>query len=72
MCVCIRTFAIRMARIGNMNFIFLLRICCNSGDLSSIPGSGRSAGKGIGDPLLYSGLENFMSCIAHGVTKNQR
>ena len=50
MCVCCK----RMARIRNMNFIFLLRICCNSGDLGSIPGSGRSAGEGIGNPLQYS------------------
>ena len=27
---------------------------CNAGDLSSIPGLGRSAGKGIGYPLQYS------------------
>ena len=27
---------------------------CNAGDSSWIPGSGRSAGKGIGYPLLYS------------------
>ena len=27
---------------------------CNAGDLSSIPGSGRSAGEGIGYPLQYS------------------
>ena len=27
---------------------------CNSGDPSSIPGSGRSAGEGIGYPLQYS------------------
>ena len=27
---------------------------CNAGDPSSIPGSGRSAGKGIGYPLQYS------------------
>ena len=27
---------------------------CNAGDPSSIPGSGSSAGKGIGYPLLYS------------------
>ena len=27
---------------------------CNSGDTGSIPGSGRSAGKGIGCPLQYS------------------
>ena len=27
---------------------------CNAGDPSSIPGSGRSAGEGIGRPLQYS------------------
>ena len=27
---------------------------CNAGDPSSIPGSGRSVGKGIGYPLQYS------------------
>ena len=27
---------------------------CNSGDLGSIPGSGKSAGEGIGYPLQYS------------------
>ena len=27
---------------------------CNAGDLSSIPGSGRYAGEGIGYPLQYS------------------
>ena len=31
---------------------------CNSGDPSLIPGSGRSAGEGIGYPLQYSCLEN--------------
>ena len=33
---------------------------CNAGDPGSILGSGRSAGEGIGYPLQYSGLENFM------------
>ena len=32
----------------------------NSGDLGSIPGSGRSAGEGNGNPLQYSFLENSM------------
>ena len=27
---------------------------CNAGDPGSIPGSGRSTGEGIGDPLQYS------------------
>ena len=30
------------------------KFTCNSGDLGSIPGSGRSAGKRIGYPLQYS------------------
>ena len=44
---------------------------CNAGDLGSIPGLGRSQGEGKGYPLQYSGLENFMNCIVHGVTKSQ-
>ena len=42
---------------------------CNAGDLGSIPGSGISTGEGIGYPLQYSGLENSMDCIVHGVAK---
>ena len=42
---------------------------CNVGDLSSIPGLGRSPGEGKGYPLQYSGLENSMDCIVHGVSK---
>jgi len=44
---------------------------CNAGDLGSIPGLGRSLGEGKGYPLQYSGLENSMDCIVHGVTKSQ-
>ena len=33
---------------------------CNAGDLSSIPGSGRSTGEGNGNPSQYSCLENPM------------
>ena len=33
---------------------------CNAGDPGSIPGLGRSAGKGIGYPLQYSYLGNPM------------
>ena len=43
---------------------------CNAGDTGSIPGSGRSAGEGIGYPLQYSSLENPMDCTVHGVTKS--
>ena len=34
-----------------------------------IPGSRRSPGEGIGYPLQYSGLENPMDCVVHGVPK---
>ena len=40
---------------------------CNAGDLGSIPGLGKSPGDGKGYPLQYSGLENSMDCIDHGV-----
>ena len=43
----------------------------NAGDLGSIPALGRSPGEGKGYPLQYSGLENSMGCIVHGVPKNQ-
>ena len=43
---------------------------CNAGDLTSIPGLGRSPGEGKRYPLQYSGLENSMDCIGHGLAKN--
>ena len=42
----------------------------NVGDLSSIPELERSAGEEKGYPLPYSGLENSMDYIVHGVTKS--
>ena len=33
---------------------------CNTGDLGSIPGLGRSPGEGNGNPLEYTCLENPM------------
>ena len=44
---------------------------CNAGDLGSILGLGRSPGEGKGYPLQYSGLENSMDCIVHGVAKSR-
>ena len=35
------------------------------------PGLGRSPRERKGYPLQYSGLENSMDCIAHGITKSQ-
>ena len=44
---------------------------CNVGDLGSIPGLGRFPGEGNSNPLQYSGLENSVDCIVHGVTKSR-
>ena len=43
---------------------------CNAGNLDSIPGLGRSPREGKGYPLQYSGLENSMDCMVHGVAKS--
>ena len=43
---------------------------CNMGDLDSINGLERSPGEGKVYPLQYSGLENSMDCIVHGVAKS--
>ena len=42
----------------------------SAGVLGSMPGLGRSPGEGNGYPLQYSGLENSMDCIVHGITKS--
>ena len=49
---------------------------CNAGDLSSVPGLGRSPGEGNGNPLQYSCLENSMDrgawqATVHEVAKSQ-
>ena len=46
----------------------------DTGDGALIPGSGRSPGGGHGNPLQYSGLENYMDIGAwqatvHGIAK---
>ena len=48
---------------------------CNAGDQGSIPGSGRSPGRGNGDPFQYSCLGNSMDtgtwwATVHGVTES--
>ena len=44
---------------------------CNVGDLGSILGLGRFPGEEKEYSLQYSGLENSLGCIVHGVTKSQ-
>ena len=43
---------------------------CNVGDLGWIPRLGRSPGEGKDYPLQYSGLENSIDCIVHGVAES--
>ena len=45
---------------------------CKSGDLNSILALGRSPGEGNTYWLQYSGLENSMDYIVHGVAKSDR
>ena len=44
---------------------------CNAGDLGVIPGLERSPGEGNSYSLQFSGLENSIDCIVHGVAKSQ-
>ena len=44
---------------------------CNTGDVDSIPGLGKSPGEGNSYPPQCSGLENSMDCIVHGVAKSR-
>ena len=49
---------------------------CSTGDVGSIPASGRSPGEGNSNPLQYSCLENPVGrgawkAIVHGVAKSQ-
>ena len=42
----------------------------NVGDLSLIPELEKAPGEGRGYPLQYSGLENYIGCVVHGVAKS--
>ena len=51
-------------------------LLANEGDMGLIPDLGKSPGKGNGNPLQYSCLENPMGsgtwqATVHGVTKSQ-
>ena len=48
----------------------------DAGDMGSVPGSGRSPGRGNENPLQYSFLENFLDrrvlqAMIYGVAKSQ-
>ena len=47
---------------------------CQTGDMGSIPRSGRSSGEGNGNPLQYSSLGNptdrgALQAVVHGIAK---
>ena len=53
----------------------MVNLSASAGDAGLIPGSGRSAGGGNGNPLQYSFLESSMDreawwATVHGVAKN--
>ena len=52
-------------------FAQLRRNLMMSTNMDSIPGLGRCPGEGKGYPLQFSGLENSMECIVHGVINGQ-
>ena len=43
---------------------------CDAGDPGMNLGLGRSPGEGKGYPLQYSGLENSMDYVVHGVAES--
>ena len=43
----------------------------SNADVGLIPGLRQPPGEGNGNPLQYSGLENFMDCIVREITKSQ-
>ena len=78
----------RVSQTENNKYHILTHVCgfpsgsdgkesaCNTGDLGSIPGLGRSPGERNGRPLQYSCLENSMErgawwATVHRVTKSR-
>ena len=56
---------------GSLVAQLVKKSACNVGDLGSITVLGRSPGGGKGYPFQYSGLENSMDWIVHGVAKSR-
>ena len=44
---------------------------CHAGDCISVPRLGKSTGEENSYPLQYSGLENYIDCVGHGVITNR-
>jgi len=69
---CFQIFSYRSTFVAHMG----KESTCNSRDLGSVPGLGRSPGEGKGYPLQYSCLENSTDrgawwATVHGVAKSQ-
>ena len=61
--------------LGSPGGIVVKNVPANAGDTGSVPGSGRSRGRGNDNPLQCSCLENSMDrevwqAIVHGVSKS--
>ena len=61
---------------GFLNGSAIKEVSCNTGDISSIPGSGRSSGEGNGNSLQCSCWDDpkdrgAWQAVVHGVTKSQ-
>ena len=59
-----------LAIFSGLGFPISKESACNPGDLGSIPGLERSPGEGNIYPLQYSGLENSIDCMVHGVSES--
>ena len=62
--------------LGLLQWLSHKESACDAGDVSLIPGSGRSPREGNGNPLQYSCLETPMNrgawrATVYGVTKSQ-
>ena len=68
LCVCIYIHVVQLYIISFPDSSVAKESTCNSGDLGSIPGSGRSAGEGIGYPLQYSWAMYVMQLMSASPT----
>ena len=59
-----------LSDISSRSYLVVKNLPAMWGELGSIPGLGRFPGKGNGYLFQYSGLENSMDSIVHGVTKS--
>ena len=68
-------FGYRRLRVSLVALV-VKNLCANAGDMGLIPGSGRSPGRGNGNPLQYSCLKNPMDrgtwwAAVHRITKSR-